>query len=99
MYKGLHLNARNTDTDVIDQWIERKVEAPADLERLLNHIHMYDFFPNIPDKGELEGFANEIVQDWGKTLFDLDSRYRVITYEGYGPEVTFYFDRGVPDAV
>ena len=94
IYKGLHLNAGNLDTSIVDQWIERKRELPADLEKLLNHIHLYDFFPDVQDDLQLHDLANEIACDWEKVLSSLDPRYRVVKYEGYGPEVTFYFDRG-----
>lgn len=54
---------------------------------------MYDFFPDTQVQGELESLATEIALNWEKTLLKTDPRYRVIKYEGYGPEVTFYFDR------
>jgi len=60
IYKGLHLNARNIDTNVIDQWIELKGGSPAVLEKLLNHIHVFDLFPDVQSESELEDFANEI---------------------------------------
>lgn len=93
IYKGLHLNAGTIDAQIVDQWIERKMEQPADLEKLLNHVHMYDFFPSLQDQGELEDLAIEIALSWEKILFEADPRYRVVKYEGYGPEVTFYLDR------
>lgn len=93
VYKGLHLNASNVDYSVIDQWINQKKSAPADLERLLNHIHIYDFFPDIQDEGELGRLATDIVHSWNKTLADLDPNYCVLMYEGYGPEITFYLGR------
>lgn len=98
VYRGLHLNAGNTDTSIVDQWIERKTEPFTDLERLLNHVHIYDYFPTVQDEKELESLASEIALDWEKTLSKRDPRYRVVKYEGYGPEVTFYFDRNMSDA-
>ena len=47
VYRGLHLNAGSIDINIVDQWLERKAESPAILERLLNHIHLYDFFPGV----------------------------------------------------
>lgn len=91
VYKGLHLNAGRIDTSVVDQWIERKAGPSADLERLLNHIHLYDFFPSMQNEDELESLANEIAFDWERTLSGSDPRYRVVKYKGYGPEITFYF--------
>ena len=93
VYRGLHLNAGSIDTNIIDQWLERKIESPDNLERLLNHIHLYDFFPNTHDRDELEGLADEIALDWKKILLDSDPKYKVVKYEGYGPEITFYLDR------
>ena len=101
VYRGLHLNAANTESDtnrsVIDQWIKTHPHSLTNLEKVLNHIHIYDFFLSMQDEAELERLANEIAQSWEKVLSGLDPRYRVERYEGYGPEVTFYFDRGVPD--
>jgi len=96
-YRGLHLNADNTDWDTVDQWIDTTSHSPTDLEKVINHIRIYDFFSSIQDEAELEGLANEIARSWEKVLSALDPRYRVERYEGYGPEVTFYFDRGVSD--
>ena len=93
VYKGLHLNADNMDTSIIDQWINQEKSSPADLERLLNHIHVYDFFPDVQDEEELDRAATEIVCSWEKILSDLDPRYCTLMYKGYGPEITFYFNR------
>ena len=98
-YRGLHLNANNIDLGVVDQWIDQKPMALSDLEKLLNHIHLYDLFHEIQDECQLKAIANEIAHDWQITLSSIDPRYRVVEYEGYGPEITFYFERGTSSAV
>ena len=94
VYKDLHLNACNIDANIIDQWIERQIESLTELEKLLNHIHVYDLLPSVQDEDELKTVADEIARDWENALSNHDPRYRVLRYEGYGPEVTFYLDRG-----
>ena len=93
IYKGLHLNADRIDTNIIDQWIEQKQQSLTELEKVINHIHMYDFFQNIQDEDKLRILADEIVRDWKNVLSSYNPKYRVVKYEDYGPEITFYLDR------
>ena len=60
VYRGLHLNTGNMDARIVDQWIEQASYSPVDLEKLLNHIHIFDFFSDIQDEMELQRLAEEI---------------------------------------
>lgn len=92
VYRGLHLRGGVDDYKVIDQWIEKKLSL-EDIERVLNHVHVYDLVQaDLPEEEYVE-IRNEIEQAWGARLAELDRAYAVEAYEGYGPEVTFYLKR------
>lgn len=93
IYKELHLNASNKNTSVIDEWINQKKYSSVEIEKVLNHIHIYDFFPEIQEEKKLDEIAKAIALSWKQTLLRLDSRYRILAYRDYGPEITFYFER------
>ena len=93
----MHLNAADTDTGVIDQWIDREPIPPADFEAVLNHVHVYDVFLEVRDEAESRSLAGEIARAWEAALSGFDPRYRVVEYEGHDPEVTFHLDRGMSD--
>ena len=96
VYKTLHLRANGsfvTDAaHAAESFIELNKYPDEAIEKFVNHIHVCDLFPDLPED-EYSDIADKIACAWEKELSALDLRYRVPRYEGYGPEVTFYLDR------
>ena len=106
IYRSLHLRAPSSEDDVhvwelvADKWIEADKYPPESIEGVMNHVHAYDLFPEhlFPDISEEEyaRLADDIADAWKQKLAAIDARYKVVRYEGYGPEVTFHLDRTLP---
>ncbi|SEW42153.1 hypothetical protein SAMN04488515_2928 [Cognatiyoonia koreensis] len=91
-YRGLFLNADITDDRNIDRWFKEGL-PPHEIERLLNHLHVYDI-ASLNDYPEeiYDDIADEIEAAWRERL---DKSFIVERFEDYGPTLTFYRKRGL----
>lgn len=86
-YRELWLNAEITNDKNIDQWFKEGLQ-PRAIERLLNHLHVYDLaaLQDYPE-AVYRKLANEIEVVWREKLGD---DFVVEQFEDYGPTLTFY---------
>ncbi|MBO3095876.1 hypothetical protein [Cellulomonas dongxiuzhuiae] len=83
------------DAAVVDEWFLRLAGDVAGVERIVNHLHVWEILPtNAFDEDEAKRLVGPIAQFWRSALQARfpDRRFVVETEcdADYGPEVTFY---------
>ena len=92
IYRGFHIRADFSNKSA-DSFIDGSNTDASSLERTMNHIHLFDVFPYVADTKSILNLAHILYNSWRDTLLTFDKRYEVILSDGYGPEITFYFNR------
>lgn len=94
IYKGIHVDSERVETGSIDSFTLDPKFKLEDWERLLNHLHVRDYFIGMEDDERMDALTNEIANAWRDNLSALNLRYRVCRFDDEnGPGLTFYFDR------
>ena len=97
-YSGIfkrRTNGNETEEDlhrVVSVWLEKE-RVPERVERMINHLHVYDEFPDLTENA-YDDIAVQIFSHWNEFLKKIDPAFRVEKYEEYGPTITFYKKRG-----
>ena len=96
-YSGIFTRMTNTIESkedlnrIVLDWLEKE-RVPERVERVINHLHVYDEFPDLTDNA-YDDVAIQIFFHWNEALKKIDPDFRVEKYEEYGPTITFYKKR------
>ncbi|WP_447754790.1 hypothetical protein [Pseudomonas nicosulfuronedens] len=96
--KNAIILARNFDAASFDVWFSQLDGDVAEVERILNHTHVYDIFSGCPDDVEelvFEQLSEAIAVSWRLILRDkFPSKDFIVeatsSEQQYGPIVTFF---------
>jgi len=72
-------------------WIQKESE-PERVERVLNHLHVYDAFEDLSED-EYDAVAAKLFACWNEAVGEIDKTIRVEKYQDYGPTLTLYRSR------
>jgi len=92
--RGRRTIESNADrTRNILRWFEKE-GSWENVERVVNHVHVYDEFEDLTESGYEEA-ASKILHCWEVALTKIDPAFQVEKFEDYGPSVTFYKRRSI----
>lgn len=94
-HRAVHFCPEFVGPDAVDSVLNELSISLEAAERLINHIHVHDWFHGLEDEERLKTLANEVARAWESGLKAIDPRYRIIRFrdEYKGPALTFYLDR------
>jgi len=95
--RGCVLLAERFDEASFATWWDESDGRVPEIERVINHVHLWDVFRDVDDvpEAELERFAQELAEVWRAVLARrLPGRTFVVDVSGgpdeYGPTLTFF---------
>jgi hypothetical protein len=98
-YRGCLVREPVFDTANIDTWLESTGGDVTAVERVVNHVHLYDLVEELSDTDlpALEDLARRIAQLWTDTLQARYPEYRAVVSfasepDEYGPTLTLHQD-------
>ena len=78
---------------IVLSWLEKEKSLER-VERVMNHMHLYDQFNGLTENAYDE-LAVRVFSCWNEALKKIDPAFRVEKFEDYGPTLTFYKKRTV----